>query len=173
MDLYKGKRLSVEKKTVALPGGREVERILVHPGNAVAILPIREDRKCVLVRQYRFAIGDYICEAPAGTLEPGESPLETARRELIEETGLRADTFIDRGLIVTTPGFSDERIYLFEARDLTPSTDYGKDEDEVIEVRHVLLHDLPKMVMDGRISDAKTIALIFRCFSNSPYNSMM
>lgn len=163
MELYRGKRLSVERKTVLLPGGKQVERVLVHPGNAVAILPVSDDGNCFLLRQYRFAIGKYICEAPAGTLEPGESPLETARRELIEETGMQGGTFIDRGFILTTPGFTDERIYLFEARDLSPSTDYEKDEDEVIEVFRVPITELPGMVSDGRISDAKTIALIFRC----------
>ncbi len=163
MDLYRGKRLTVEKKTVSLPGGKEVERVVVHPGDAVAILPVRADSCCYLIRQYRFAIDEYIYEAPAGTLNPGERPVETARRELIEETGLQAGTFISRGFIYTTPGFTDERIFLFEAFGLSPSCEYGKDEDEVIEVVKVPLTDLREMVLDGRISDAKTIALIFRC----------
>jgi ADP-ribose pyrophosphatase len=163
MELYRGKRLSIEQKTVSLPGGKEVERVMVHPGDAVAVLPVRADSCCYLIRQYRFAINDYICEAPAGTLNPGERPLDTARRELIEETGLQADTFISRGFIFTTPGFTDERVFLFEAFGLSPSCEFRKDEDEVIEVVKVPLADLPGMVLDGRISDAKTIALIFRC----------
>lgn len=163
MELYRGKRLTVETKTVSLPGGKEVERVVVHPGDAVAVLPIRADSCCYLIRQYRFAIDEFIYEAPAGTLNPGERPVETARRELIEETGLQAGTFISRGFIFTTPGFTDERIFLFEAFGLSPSCEYGKDEDEVIEVVKVPLTDLREMVLDGRISDAKTIALIFRC----------
>jgi ADP-ribose pyrophosphatase len=163
VELYHGKRLMVERKKVRLPGGKEVERVLVHPGDAVAVLPIRADSCCYLIRQYRFAIDEYIYEAPAGTLNPGERPLETARRELIEETGLQAETFIDRGFIYTTPGFTDERIFLFEAFGLSPSCEYMKDEDEVIEVLKVPLANLPEMISDGRISDAKTIALIFRC----------
>jgi ADP-ribose pyrophosphatase len=166
MELYRGKRLSVERKTIRLPGGKDVERVLVHPGDAVAVLPIRADASCYLLRQYRFAIDEYIYEAPAGTMNPGERPLDTARRELIEETGLQASAFIDRGYIHTTPGFSDERIFLFEALGLSPSCEFSKDEDEVIEVIKLPLADLPRMVVDGSISDAKTIALIFRCLAD-------
>jgi ADP-ribose pyrophosphatase len=163
MELYQGKRLRIERKTVHLPGGKEVERILVHPGDAVAVLPVRADSSCHLIRQYRFAIDDYIYEAPAGTLNPGERPGDTARRELIEETGLQAETFVEKGFIYTSPGFTDERIFLYEAFGLSPSCEYGKDDDEIIEVINVQLADLPEMILDGRISDAKTIALIFRC----------
>jgi ADP-ribose pyrophosphatase len=163
MDLYRGKRLTIEKKEITLPGGRVLDRVVVHPGDAVAILPVRGDESCYLIRQYRFAVGDYIYEAPAGTLNPGESPLETAHRELIEETGFQAETFIPRGFIYTTPGFTDERIYLFEAHNLTPSCEFEKDEDEVIEVVKVSFAELSAMIADGRISDAKTICLAYRC----------
>ena len=163
MELYRGTRLTIEKREITLPGGKVVERVMVHPGNAVAILPVIGDASCYLLRQFRFAVGEYIYEAPAGTLNPGESPLDTARRELIEETGFQADTFIPRGFIYTTPGFTDERIHLFEAHNLTPSCEYEKDEDEVIEVVKVTFAELDAMIADGRISDAKTICLAYRC----------
>jgi len=163
MEIYRGKRLSIEKREVTLPGGKVVERVMVHPGDAVAILPVIGDASCYLLRQFRFAVGEYIYEVPAGTLNPGESPLDTARRELIEETGFRADMFIPRGFIFTTPGFTDERIHLFEAHTLTPSCEYEKDEDEVIEVVKVTFAELDAMIADGRISDAKTICLAYRC----------
>ena len=163
MELYRGTRLTIEKREITLPGGKVVERVMVHPGNAVAILPVIGDASCYLLRQFRFAVGEYIYEAPAGTLNPGESPLDTARRELIEETGFQADTFIARGFIYTTPGFTDERIHLFEAHNLTPSCEYEKDEDEVIEVVKVTFAELDAMIADGRISDAKTICLAYRC----------
>ncbi len=163
MELYRGTRLSIEKREVTLPGGKVVERVMVHPGDAVAILPVIGDASCYLLRQFRFAVGEYIYEAPAGTLNPGESPLDTARRELIEETGFQADTFISRGYILTTPGFTDERIHLFEAHNLTPSCEYEKDEDEVIEVVKVAFTELDAMISDGRINDAKTICLAYRC----------
>ncbi|MDD1715813.1 MAG: NUDIX hydrolase [Methanolinea sp.] len=167
-DLYRGRRLSVERVTFPLPTGKSVEKIVVHPGNAVAMLPLAADGTCYLIRQYRFAIGTYILEAPAGTLNPGEEPLGAAHRELIEETGYRAGVMTPRGFIYTTPGFTDERIYLYEARDLSPSDLYKKDEDEVIELAPVHREELRAMIMDGRIVDAKTISLIFRCFGPAP-----
>jgi ADP-ribose pyrophosphatase len=140
-----------------------VERIVVHPGDAAAVLPVRADDSCYLIRQFRDAIGEYILEAPAGTMRAAERPKDAAQRELIEETGLQAETLIDRGFIFTTPGFTDERIFLFEACGLSPSCLYQKDDDEEIELLRVSLADLPGMIRDGRISDAKTIALAYRC----------
>ncbi|MBP1928601.1 ADP-ribose pyrophosphatase [Methanolinea mesophila] len=163
MEIYRGTRLSIEKREITLPDGKVVDRVVVHPGDAVAILPVRGDSSCYLIRQYRFAVGDFIYEAPAGTLDPGESPLDTAHRELIEETGFQAETLIPRGFIYTTPGFTDERIYLFEAHNLTPSCEFEQDEDEVIEVVKVTFAEIAAMITDGRISDAKTICLVYRC----------
>jgi len=161
-DIYRGKRLRVVKELYRLSSGREKERIVIHPGDAVAMLPI-EGESCVLLRQFRFAIGEELCEAPAGTMDPGETPLQTAHRELIEETGLAGETFISRGFIYTTPGFTTEKIHLFEVRGLTPSTEFGKDEDEEIEVVRVPVPEVLAMALDGRIRDAKTIALVYRC----------
>lgn len=163
MELYRGERLSVERVRIRLPNGHERERVIVHPGDAVAVLPVRADLSCYLLRQYRFAIGEYLIEAPAGTLNAGERPEETAHRELIEETGFSAETLIPRGFLYTTPGFTDERIFLFEAHGLAPSCLYEKDEDEDIEVVRVPLSDLAPMIQEGTISDAKTIALVYRC----------
>ncbi|QYZ79197.1 NUDIX hydrolase [Methanofollis formosanus] len=161
-EIYSGKRLKVELNRFTLPDGREKERVVVRPGNAAVMLPIEDDH-CYLIRQYRFAIGEYIYEAPAGTLDPGEEPVETAHRELIEECGLAAAEMIPHGFIYTTPGFSDEQIYLFEARGLTPSHEYEPDDDEMIEVVRVPLAEVKAMCRDGRIADAKTIAIICRC----------
>ncbi|HUH78567.1 MAG TPA: NUDIX hydrolase [Methanoregula sp.] len=162
MEIYRGRRLSIEKKTVHLRSGKEREKIIVHPGSAVAILPVDGDR-CKLLRQYRYAVGKEIVEAPAGTMEEGEEPVETARRELIEETGFAARTMIPRGWIYTTPGFTDERIYLFEARDLFPSSEFSRDEDEEIEVFDVPFPEIDTMIRDGTIVDAKTICLFHVC----------
>lgn len=162
MEIFRGRRLWIEKRTIRLPHGTEREKIIVHPSNAVAILPIQGDR-CKLLKQYRYAIDQYIFEVPAGTMEPGEDPQNTAGRELIEETGFAAKTIIPKGFIYTTPGYTDEKIFLFEARGLSPSDEYGKDEDEIIEVKDIALSDLNAMIIDGTIVDAKTICLIHRC----------
>jgi len=162
MEIFRGRRLWIELKKIRLPTGTEREKVIVHPSGAVAILPLQGDR-CKLLRQYRYAIDQYIIEAPAGTMEPGEEPLATAGRELIEETGFAAASIVPKGFIYTTPGFTDEKIHLFEARDLSPSQEYSKDDDEVIEVIDVAVKDLPDMIRDGRIVDGKTICLIQRC----------
>ena len=162
MEIFRGRRLWIETKTVRLPTGSEREKVIVHPSGAVAILPLQGDR-CKLLRQYRYAIDQHIIEAPAGTMEQGEEPLATAHRELIEETGFATDTLVPRGFIYTTPGFTDEKIFLFEACGLSPSREYVKDEDEIIEVIDVAVSDLPEMIRNGEIVDGKTICLIQRC----------
>ena len=162
MEIFRGRRLWIEQRDVRLPNGLERQKLIVHPSSAVAILPI-DGSRCKLIRQYRYAIDDYILEAPAGALEKDEDPLDAAGRELIEETGFAASTIEPRGFIITTPGYTDEKIFLYEAHGLTTSQEFEKDEDEVIEVVDVAVRDLPAMVRDGRITDAKTICLIYRC----------
>jgi len=162
MEIFRGRRLWIEQRNVVLPNGLERQKVIVHPSNAVAILPI-EGTQCKLIRQYRYAIDDYIFEAPAGALESGEDPLQAAGRELIEETGFTAQTIEPRGFIITTPGYTDEKIYLYEAHGLTPSQEFVKDDDEVIEVVDIPVRDLNRMICEGTLADAKTICLVHRC----------
>jgi len=161
-DIYSNGRLKVERVEVDLPGGVTLERIVVKPGGAVAMLPM-DDEYCYLIKQYRYSIDEYIYEAPAGTIDDGEEPAQTAYREMIEETGLKAEKLVPKGYIYTTPGFTNERIFLFEAYSLTPSDEYQKDADELIEVVKVKKPEVFEMIKDGRIVDAKTICLVFKC----------
>jgi ADP-ribose pyrophosphatase len=163
MEIYKGRRLSVEKEMVRFPNGVTKEKIIVQPGHAVAILPV-EGARCKLLWQYRYPIRDYIYEAPAGTMEEGEDPAETARRELIEETGFAAEKIEPLGFIYTTPGFTDEKIYLFKATGLFASNEFGMDEDAVIEVIEIPVLEIGSMIATGRLVNAKTICLFHRCF---------
>ncbi|NYT04837.1 MAG: NUDIX hydrolase [Methanomicrobiales archaeon] len=160
--LYQGRRMRIERETVRLPSGAEKDRIVVRPGKAVAILP-RDGDTCVLIRQYRHAVGRWIYEAPAGTMDEGELPEETARRELAEETGLAAARWEPAGCIYTTPGFTDEVIYLFAASELSPAPGASPDEDEMIEVVRIPCKRVGQMIRDGSIVDAKTICLAVRC----------
>ena len=162
MEIFRGKRLWIEKRMIQSPQGTRIERVIIHPNSAVAVLPVEGDR-CKLLRQYRVAIDQFIYEVPAGTMEQGEKPEETARRELIEETGFTAQTIAPKGFIYTTPGFTDEKIFLFEARNLSLSDEYSKDEDEIIEVVDIPAARLRGMILDGTIVDAKTICLIHHC----------
>ena len=162
MEIFRNKRLWVEEKQVELPNGVISSRVTVHPGDAVAILPIHDD-KIILIRQYRDAIGEYIYEAPAGIVDPGETPPEAAKRELIEETEMDTMLLMSRGFIYTTPGISDEKIWLFEARRLVPSSKFKKEDGEIIETEIVKMNELRHMITRGVICDAKTICLIYRC----------
>ncbi len=159
-EIWRGRRLWVEQRSLDLPSGRR-DYVIVHPGGAVAILPVDGD-EVVLIRQYRAAIDGWILEAPAGTLEEGEEPDACAARELIEETGLAAAELVPLGPVYTTPGFSDEVIHLYLGRGLSPCTDFEKDEDEQIETVRVRADEVRAMAFDGRIRDAKTLCLIHR-----------
>ena len=159
-EIWRGRRLWIEQRSVELPSGRK-DYVVVHPGGAVAILPVDGD-EVVLIRQYRAAIGEWILEAPAGTLEEGEAPAACAARELIDETGLSAAELVSLGAVYTTPGFTDEVIHLYLGRDLSPCTDFEKDEDEQIEVARFPADEVRAMALDGRICDAKTLCLVLR-----------
>ena len=164
MDLYTGRHLKVERRSFLFPDGKEREKVIIHPGDAVAVLPLG-DETCYLIRQFRFAVGASILEAPAGKMNEGETPETAALREMAEETGMVPGKLIPKGFVYTTPGFTDERIFLFEGRDLTPAKGCSPDEDEFIEVIQVPVTAVRALIRDGSISDAKTIALVFRCLS--------
>jgi ADP-ribose pyrophosphatase len=161
-EIFSSKRLSVETKAVKLPNGIEREMLLVRPRDAVAVLPI-DETYCYLIRQYRFAVDGYIVEAPAGQIDDGETPEAAVRRELAEETGLCAKVFTPLGYIYTTPGFTTERIYLFEARDLSAADECNGDDDEIIDLLPVRRYEVLQMIKEGKIVDAKTICLAHRC----------
>ncbi len=117
----------------------------------------------ILVRQYRHATGKELLELPAGTREEGEDPIDTAKRELEEETGYRAARIRRLADFYTAPGFTDELMHLYEATGLTPG-EQRLDEDEFIEVVHVHRDDALEMIRDGRIEDAKTIIGLLMAF---------
>ncbi len=134
---------------------------VAHPGGAVAV-PITDAGDFVLVRQYRFAASGRLLEFPAGTLEPNEPAAITIRRELEEETGYRAQAWESLGDFYVAPGYSDEVIYAFLARDLEKlATPPAQDEDEDIEVVIMPPTELERAIFSGEIADAKTISAYF------------
>lgn len=157
--LLKTSKFSVERWTVVSPRGQTVTRdIVVHPG-AVVILPILDATRIVMVRNFRHSIMKELLELPAGTCEPDEDPIETASRELIEETGYRAGTLSPLACFYTTPGVSTELMHAFTATDLTR---VGQRLDPGEEVRPEIC-DLAKarrLLMAGGLQDAKTIAVL-------------
>lgn len=138
------------------PGGVTLDREIVrHPG-AVAILAVDEAERVLLIRQYRLPPRRSLWELPAGTVDAGEAPLRTAKRELREETGYRAKNWSKLCRFWSAPGFCDERITAYEARGLTPG-DTSPEPYELIEPRWVERAEALEMVADGRIQDAKTM----------------
>lgn len=163
---YSGRVISLDVDTVQYPNGTVGELEMVrHPG-ASAVVPFLsdprgEDPSILLLRQYRYAADGFLLEVPAGRLEPGEDPKSCAIRELQEETGCVAAQLEHMTSILTTPGFTDERIHLFIATGLTrgnPATEH----DEFIEVETVTLAAALDMIRAGKIMDAKTaLAILF------------
>ena len=157
--VYKGRVGEFNLEEARLPNGRTVQlEVLRHPG-ASAIVPLQEDGQVVMIRQYRHAAGGMIDEIPAGRLDPGEAPLDCARRELAEEVGREASQWDRLGAIWTTPGFTDEKIHLFLARNLNPVSQ-ALEHDEVIEVVHRPLEEALTMIRRGQIMDGKTICAL-------------
>lgn len=157
--LHRGRVFDFTLETITLENDETVTlEVIRHPG-AAAIVAMTDTGALLLLRQYRHAVGGTIWEIPAGTLNDGESPEDCARRELIEETGYAARTWKRLGEITPVPGYSDERIHLFLATDLSPDRQ-RLDRDELIQVRSVSVQDALEMIDDGRIQDAKSIAAL-------------
>ena len=156
--VFRGSLLEVVVDRVRLPDGREATWEIVHHPGAAAVVPVAADGSVLLVRQSRHTVTTRLLELPAGKLDhDGEDPADCARRELVEETGYRCGSLVGLGSVLASPGFSDERIHLFLATDLTlvgrpEVTDEGDD----IEIEWVPMADAERAVREGRIEDAKT-----------------
>jgi ADP-ribose pyrophosphatase len=148
-------RIRVQQERVTLPNGHTTELDIVHHPGAAAVVPFAAPDEVLLIHQFRHATGGHILEVPAGKLDPGETPETCAARELEEEAGQRAGRLEALGWIWTTPGFTDERIFLFAAFDLAPvSQQLGA--DEVIEVLRVPFAEALARVWGGEINDGKS-----------------
>jgi ADP-ribose pyrophosphatase len=146
---------------VRFPDGSEGEQVLIHHPGASAVVPFLsedsgEDPQLLLLRQYRYATGGDLWEIPAGRLEPGEDPLDCARRELLEETGCTCARLEPLTFLWTTPGFTNEKIHLFKASGLTSGT-AAREADEFMEVVPLPMSRVLHMIRDGEITDAKTM----------------
>jgi ADP-ribose pyrophosphatase len=157
--LHEGRIINLREDTVALPSGRVAKREIVEHKGAVAILPVRENGKIVLVRQYRKPAEEVLLEIPAGGLNAGEDPAACAERELMEECGLRAGRMTKLFACLLAPGYSTELIHIFLAEDLEDKT-AQPEEDENLEIVEYSLDELLQLLDAGQIRDAKTIAAV-------------
>lgn len=158
--IYTGKVLNLDIDRVRFPDGSVGELEMIRHSGASAVVPFLSepagaDPQLLLIRQYRYAANGFLYELPAGRLDPGEAPVDCARRELREETGCSAEQLDFLYTMYTTPGFTDERIHLFMASGLTHG-ETGHEADEFLTLETVPLSQALEMIRDGVIQDAKT-----------------
>ena len=164
MRVHDGRIVKLDVEEVRLPNGNVVTLEIVRHRGAAAVVPVDDEGRAVLIRQYRHATKGYLLEVPAGTLDPGEAPEACALREVEEETGLRAAHLDPLGFIWTTPGFTDERIWLYRATGLTP-TAAAPEPDEIITVERLPLDEAVRRALAGEITDAKSVCALLRASS--------
>jgi len=169
--IHAGKLISLYKQKIPLADNRHTYYdIVTHPGGAV-IAAINEKGLLCLITQPRPAVDQDTWEFPAGCLEPNEPPLETAKRELEEETGIVARQWDDLGMIVPTPGFCDEKLHLFVATQLS-ETSTNFDDGEQIESHWLNILDIDAKISAGIINDAKTLSLLYKLRSHDSFKHL-
>lgn len=160
-EIFKGRVVDLSVDQVRMPNGKSTElEVIRHPG-AAAMVPLTDSGEVLLVRQYRYATGGWLVEVPAGKLDEGEAPEVCAARELEEEVGMKPAELLSLGWIWTTPGFTDERIWLYLCRGLSP-TQQDLEDDEVLTVEPRSLPEAVEMVHRGEICDGKSVCALLR-----------
>ena len=161
-DIFDGVILNVKRDRVRLPNGHESVREVIRHVGAVCVVPVTEDGRVVVERQYRYPIDQVITEIPAGKLDSKEEDrLHAAKRELAEETGITADHWTDMGLYYPAPAYSDEKITMYLAQGLHLGKQH-LDEDEFLNVEFVPLEELAEEILSGTITDGKTQVAILK-----------
>jgi len=157
--VYKGRVFSVDVETVSLPAGRPHEVATIRHAPCVVLIPVMDDGRLVMIRQYRHSVRRDLWELPAGNIEAGESAEAAARRECEEETGLAPSRVERLAAMFPTPGYCDEEMFFFRVSGLrapAPDSPHKPDEDEVIEVHPMTASEARAMVERGEIVDLKT-----------------
>ncbi len=159
--IYDGAILKLDVDTVELENGKSAKREIVRHRGACAVLAVDESDDFYLVRQFRYPYMKEMLEIPAGKLDEGEDPLDCAKRELLEETGLIAEKWSYVGGFCPSPGYTDEIVHIFIARELSQS-EANPDEDEFLDVEKYNIIKIDKMIDSGEITDAKTVLAVYK-----------
>lgn len=168
--IFRGRILDLSVDRVRLPNDEVAELEMIHHRGGAAVVPLLPDGRVVLLRQFRYPTGGWLLEVPAGKLEAGEEATDCARRELLEETGLRlaprpdggAGELISLGWVWTSPGFADEKIWLYLARDLEEEREVEPERHEVFRRQILELGEAVEKAIRGEIHDAKTVCALLR-----------
>jgi ADP-ribose pyrophosphatase len=160
-EVYRGRTVRLEVDRVRLPNGREMDFEMIHHPGAAAVVPLLDGGDVLLLRPYRYATGGYLLEIPAGKLDAGETPESCALRETEEETGFRPGRLEPLGWIWTTPGFTDEKIWLYLATGMVETRQSHQD-DEVIHLERMPFQEAVDKAARGEIHDAKSTCALLR-----------
>ncbi len=160
LDVHTGKIIKLDRDHIRYPDGSEADIEIIRHSGAAAVVPFLtdpegDDPQILMLRQYRYAAGGYVYEIPAGRLDPGEAPIVCAARELKEETGCSAKAIVPLITMLTTPGFTDERIHLFLATEITHG-DHAREADEFVDIVVLRLSEALELVQRGEIPDGKS-----------------
>ena len=159
--VFKGKVFDIKIDQILYDSGNSgVREIVLHKGGAV-VLAITKEKRIILVKQYRWPLKKFFLELPAGKLEKNEDPLDCAKRELLEETGITAEKFVKLGTIATSPGFCSELLHIYLAERLTRGIHNREEGEEGMEIFEFTLDEIKNMIMKGEIIDSKTICGIY------------
>jgi ADP-ribose pyrophosphatase len=155
--LFSGKVFDLQVDEIEYDSGNKgIREVAVHPGGAV-VVPVKNDGKIVMVKQFRYPLQKFLLEMPAGKLDRNEEPLKCAVRELEEETGYKTNRIIELGSISTTPGFCTEILHIFLATDLVPGNHNREEGEHGMEIFEFTLKEIEKKIQAGEIVDAKSI----------------
>lgn len=160
-EIFRGRTIRLDVDKVRLPNGKVMDFEMAHHSGAAAVVPLLPNGDVLLIRQYRYATGGWLLEVPAGKLDPGEAPEACAVRETEEETGYRPAELQPLGWIWTSPGFLDEKIWLFLATGCEP-TQQNVGEDEVLEIERMPAREAIDKARRGEIHDAKSAIALLR-----------
>lgn len=159
--LFKGRVFDLQVDKIEYNSGNKgIREVAVHPGGAV-VVPVTQNKKVIMVTQFRYPLQKIMLELPAGKLERGEDPLECAVRELQEETGNKTKNIIKLGTIATTPGFCSEILHIYLAKDLIPGNHNREEGEYGMEVLEFSLNEIQDKITKGEIIDAKSICGIY------------
>ena len=161
--IYNGKIINLRRDDALLPNGKEcIREVVEHPGG-VCIAALTDENELFFVRQFRYPYMDVLLELPAGKLEKGEDPLESGKRELLEEAGCIAEEYVSLGKFYPSCGYTDEIIYLYLAKNLSFASQ-NLDEDEFLNVEKIPLEKAVQMVLSNGIPDGKTQAAVLKAY---------